>query len=288
LVKAVQDGRFSLDDDINSILRSWKLCNGPFTKERQVTPRMLVSHTSGLGDGFGFPGYPPNALRPTAVQVLDGQLPSNTGPVLMARPPLSAMRYSGGGSTILQVALEDAVGLPFAQILRNYVLDPIGMTASGYEQPLLPLHDQQAARAHDQGKSGDAKWLVYPELFAAGLWTTPTELAKFAIETQLSIQGRSNRVLSEAMTREMLRPVGIGDFAIGFRVEKRGQGWYFNHGGANHGFACLLEAHLLRGYGLAVMANASAPEARSIIDEVRSRVERTYGWDSVDKPVPLC
>lgn len=283
LVKAVQDGRFSLDDDINDILRSWKLRGGPFTHDRQVTPRMLASHTSGLGDGFGFPGYPPHTPTPTTVQILEGQPPSNTGPVLMERPPFTAMKYSGGGAMVLQLALEDALGLPFAQILRNDVLDPIGMTASAYEQPLSPARDRHAARAHDGGEPGDVKWRVHPELFAAGLWTTSEDLARYAIEVQLSVHGESNRVLSQAMAREMLRPVGVGDYAVGFKIERRGRGSYFSHWGINHGFVSLLEAHVLRGYGFVAMANAGVADAEPVIDEVRSRVETAYGWDSLDE-----
>jgi CubicO group peptidase (beta-lactamase class C family) len=285
ILKAVQDGTFSLDDDINHILRSWKLPTGPLTKDRRVTPRMLASHTSGLGDGFGFPGYDPDDPLPTVVQILDGQAPSNVGAVLMERPPLSAMKYSGGGSTILQLALSDAIQQPFPQILRQQVIEPIGMTNSAYEQPLSSMRDRNAARDHDgDGRSMGAKWHVYPELFAAGLWTTPTDLAKFAIEVQMSVHGQSNRVLSKPTIQEMLNPVGIGDFAVGFMVERRGQGWYMHHGGTNRGFMCLLVAHKLRGYGLAVMTNAMSGQA--IIDEIRERVERVYEWDSRDEPLP--
>jgi CubicO group peptidase (beta-lactamase class C family) len=281
LMKAAQDGKFSIDDDINSILRSWKLAGADFNKVQPVTPRALASHTSGLGDGFGFPGYAPGAPLPTIVQILGGQPPSNVGVVALERPPLQAIKYSGGGFVVLQLALTDSLKQPFAEIMRGSVLDPIGMTRSTFEQPLSPERDRNAARAHDgRGLSMGDKWHVYPELAAAGLWTTPTDLAKFAIEIQKSLQGQSNRVLSKASVRDMLSPVGVGEYGVGLALEKRGQGWYFQHGGSNWGFLCQLQAHKLKGYGLVVMTNASSGQ---LISEIRSRVERAYGWDSLDR-----
>ena len=166
------------------------------------------------------------------------------------------MKYSGGGTTIMQLALVDAVGKPFPEILAEWVLGPIGMTVSAYEQPLGPERDRKAARAHDgQGKAMDAKWHVYPELEAAGLWTSAVDLAKFAIEVQKSLRNESNRVLKRESMREMLEPVGVGEFAVGFEIEKLGEGWYFGHSGGNWGFRCDLRAHKLKGYGVAIMTN---------------------------------
>jgi CubicO group peptidase (beta-lactamase class C family) len=285
VLKQVQDGKFSLDDDINKILRSWQLTGGEFTKERPVTPRALASHTSGLGDGFGFPGYEPGAPLPSVVQILNGEKPSNVGRVFMERPPLQAIKYSGGGYTVLQLALTDTLQQPFPDILRDTVLKPIGMSNSAFEQPLSPAHDRNAARAHDgNGKTMGAKWHVYPELAAAGLWTTPTDLAKLAIEVQRSVYGGSNRVLSPAMTREMLSPMGVGDFGVGFVLAKRGEGWYFLHNGSNWGFMCLLVAHKVNGYGVAVMTNAD--RGGVVMNEIKERVERAYGWDALNKPIP--
>ncbi len=283
-LKAVQDGAFSLDEDINNILHSWTLPGGEFTRDRAVTPRMLMSHTSGLGDGFGFPGYHPNDPLPTTVQILNGDKPSNVGDVFMERAPQTAMKYSGGGVTVMQLALSDALGRPFPGILQEYVLDPIGMANSTFEQPLPPARDRNAARAHDgSGAAMDAKWHVYPEFAAAGLWTTPTDLAKFAIEVQQSVHGESNRVLSRTTIQEMLSPVGVGDFAVGFSLSKDGEGWYFSHGGSNWGFRALLIAHKVKGYGLVVMTNAS--RGSTVANEIKARVERAYGWDSLDKRV---
>jgi CubicO group peptidase (beta-lactamase class C family) len=284
-MRAVQDGKFSLDADINGILKSWKLPDSQFTRGHPVTPRSLMSHTSGLGDGFGFPGYDPSAPRPTLVQILNGSAPSNVGPVLMERPPFTAEKYSGGGVTLMQLAMMDVTGVPYPEMMRAVVLDPIGMTRSAYEQPLSKEHDRNAARAHDgRGRAMDAKWHVYPELAAAGLWTTPTDLAKFAIEVQKTALGQSSRVLSRASVIEMLTPVGVGDYAVGLGITKMGQGWYFGHGGSNWGFQCDLLAHRVKGYGVAIMTNGD--NGRAVINEVRARVAAAYGWDSLDKPVP--
>jgi CubicO group peptidase (beta-lactamase class C family) len=285
-MKAVQDGRFSLDQDVNTILKSWKLPDGPFTKERAVTPRMLMSHTSGTGDAFGFPGYAPGAPLPSIPQILDGvQPPSNLRAVRLERAPLSGYEYSGGAVTIQQLALTDAVGQSFEEAARKWVLEPIGMTHSTFEQPLGPQRAKQAARAHDRaGARKGEPWHVYPEQAAAGLWTTPTDLARFAIEVQLSLLGKSNRVLSQSTVREMVLPVGVGPFAVGFEIARQGEGWYFMHGGSNWGFQCDLIAHRVHGYGAVIMTNSDSGGA--LIQRLRRLIQQEYKWDALASPVP--
>jgi len=285
VLKAVQDGLFSLDDDINSILTSWKLDGGEYTRGNPVTPRTLTSHVSGLGDAFGFPGYEPGVPLPTVVQILEGHELSNVGPIFMERAPWTAIEYSGGGVTLMQQALTDARRRPFAEIMRTDVLEPIGMSRSAFEQPISAERDRNAARAHNgSGKAMGPKWHVYPELAAAGLWTTPTDLARFAIEVQRSARGQSNKVLSRTTVQEMLSPVGVGSFAVGFSLAKQGEGWYFSHGGGNWGFRCTLLAHKVKGYGLAIMTNAD--RGGQVMAELTRRIQRAYGWDSETKPVP--
>jgi CubicO group peptidase (beta-lactamase class C family) len=284
-LKAVQDGLFGLDDDINDVLTSWTLDGEGFTTDQPVTPRTLMSHTSGLGDAFGFPGYDPSVTPPTPIQIFDGHELSNVGPLFMERAPYEAFEYSGGGVTVMQQALADARGRAFEDVLQDDVLGPLGMTRSSFVQPLSAEHDRNAARAHDrEGAAMGAKWHVYPEMAAAGLWTTPTDLARFAIEVQKSARGESNRVLDRATVREMLTPVGVGDFAVGFQLAKEGEGWYFQHGGSNWGFRGNVMAHTVKGYGFAIMTNAD--QGGALANEIGRRIQVAYEWDSMAAPVP--
>ncbi len=284
VLRAIQQGRLDLDVDVNRYLKSWKVPESEHTRGRPVTLRALLSHTSGTGDGFGFPGYDPDAPRPTVPQILDGQPPSNVGPVRWERAPLVAQKYSGGGTTLVQLILTESLGKPFPELMRELVLEPVGMTSSAYDQPPAGEREEMTARAHDgRGRARNVKWHVYPELAAAGLWTTPTDLAKLAIEVQKALRGES-KLLPRSLALELVSPVGTGPFAVGFSVERRGEGWYVMHGGSNWGFQCNFIFHRLKGYGLAVMTNSDSGGA--ILREIENRVAAAYGWDSLDKAVP--
>ncbi|HTS76798.1 MAG TPA: serine hydrolase domain-containing protein [Bryobacteraceae bacterium] len=283
-MRLVEEGRFSIDEDVNKILKSWKVPESDLTRGHPVTPRSLMSHTSGADDGFGFPGYDPSAPRPTLVQIIEGQKPSNVGPVLFTRPPFEAYKYSGGGVTIMQLALMDLTGEPFAEMMRRLVLDPLGMRDSSYEQPPPPDRAAHASHAYNgEGKSMGPPWHVYAAQAAAGLWTTPSDLARFLIEVERAVRGPKGAVLDQASATQMIAPVGVGPFAVGLEVGKRGEGWYFTHSGGNWGFQCDLLAHFRKGYGVVIMTNSD--RGGIVINELESRVAAAYNWDSLAKPL---
>jgi CubicO group peptidase (beta-lactamase class C family) len=285
VVKLAQNGRMSLDADVNTYLKSWRVPNSEHTRTQPVTLRSLLSHTSGATDGFGFPGYDPAVQRPTLVQIMQGGPPSNTGPVRFGRAPYVGFQYSGGGLTLAQLAIEDFTGKPFADFMRETVLAPAGMSNSSYEQPISATLAPRAARAHNgAGRRMGAPWHVYPEQAAAGLWTTPSDLARFAIEVQRGVQGPKGAVLTQAFAREMIAPTGAGDFAVGLTITKEGQGWYFSHGGSNWGYQCNVYSHVRKGYGVAIMTNGDAGGV--VIREIQARIAAAYDWDSLDKPIP--
>lgn len=283
-MRLVQDNRLALDADINTYLKSWRVPASELTRTQPVTARSLFSHTSGSDDGFGFPGYDPAAPRPTLVQILNGQPPSNVGTVTFGRAPYAGFKYSGGGTLIMQLAITELTGVPFAEFMGATVLGPLGMSNSSYEQPMTVALATHAARAHNgQGKGMGAAWHVYPEQAAAGLWTTPADLAQFVIEVMTAVRGPRGRVLSQAAAREMVSPVGTGPYAVGLSIEKRGEGWYFGHGGSNWGFRADILGHVRKGYGVVIMTNGDNGSA--LIAEIEARVAAAYGWDALDKPL---
>jgi CubicO group peptidase (beta-lactamase class C family) len=274
-MKKVEQGKISLDENINDKLVSWKLPDNEFTAKKKVTLRNLLSHTAGT-TVHGFPGYAIDERIPTLQQVLDGATPANTAPVRVDLEPGTRFRYSGGGTTIAQVAIMDVEKKPYPEIARETVLAPLNMTNSTYSQPLPADWRKKAATGYrGNGSEVEGKIHIYPEMAAAGLWTTPTDLAKFGIEMQLSLAGRSNRVLKKETVETMTTGV-MDDVGLGFFIERHGNALYFGHGGADEGFRAEMLVSRDKGYGVVVMANSDNGQ---ILREVIRGVAREYGWD---------
>ena len=280
-LRLVQEGKLALDANINSFLTSWKLPENAFTAKQPVTLRRIASHSAGL-TVHGFRGYAPGEPLPTLMDILNGGPPANSGPIVVDIEPGAIWRYSGGGLTVMQLALSDVEKKPFPEILREKVLEPTGMTSSSYEQTMPPDRLKLAASGHDAGgKVIEGKRFIYPEMAAAGLWTTPSDLAKFAIEVGRSVRGESNRVLSKEMARLMVTPQiviqGTTKMALGLFLERHGAEVYFGHGGQDTGFVASLLADRDGGYGVAIMTNSDGP-AGSLISEIIMSVAKEYGW----------
>lgn len=275
-LKRVQEGKIALDENINNKLVSWKLPDNEFTAARKVTLANLLTHTGGL-TVHGFPGYAIGKRIPTLPQVLDGAEPANTAPVRVDLQPGTRFRYAGGGTTIAQLAIMDIEKKPYPQIAEETVLGPLQMTNSTYRQPLPDDWRPKAASGHrPAGNLVEGKIHIYPEMAAAGLWTTPTDLAKFAIEVQLALSGRSNKVLTKEVVEKMVTPFIENFIGMGFFIEKHGNALYFGHGGADEGFRAQLLVHRTKGFGAVVMVNSDNGQ---IMNEIIGGIAREYGWD---------
>lgn len=275
MLRLVQEGKLNLDEDVNVKLRAWKVPENEFTKEQKVTLRRIVTHSAGL-TVHGFPGYASGEAVPSIVQILNGEKPANTAPIRVDTVPGTLWRYSGGGYVVMQLLLTEVTGKPFPQILHDLVLQPAGMTHSTYEQPLpMNLAAFAATPYRSDGEPVKGGPHTYPEMAPAGLWTTPSDLARLAIEIQNEYAGKSNKILSQETMRQMLTRQK-GDWGLGFGLQNSGAQLLFGHGGANEGYRCDLEAYAETGQGFAIMTNSDSGGA--LATEYLRAVAKEYNW----------
>jgi len=272
----VQEGRISLDMDVNKYLRDWKIVENRFTEKEKVTLRRLLSHSAGLTVS-GFKGYAEGEDVPDITRILNGEPPANNNSIRPDTVPGQLYRYSGGGYTVAQKMLTDITGIPFQAFMQQTVLSRIGMSNSYFYQPLPGQFHNNASIGHNsKGDPVEGKWHTYPELAAAGLWTTPTDLAKFAIEVQQSLKGLSNKVLSKELTEQMVTRY-FKHKGLGFDVIGDGDSIRFGHGGGNKGYRCQSVAFKNFGQGAVIMTNSD--NGSDLMSEVLRSISWTYNWN---------
>ncbi|MTB52212.1 serine hydrolase [Lewinella sp. W8] len=276
--RLAQEGKVDLDENVNNYLTSWKLPENKFTEEQPVTLRHLMTHTGGI-TVHGFPGYAKTDKFPTDLEVLNGE--GNTDPIRVDTFPGVMNRYSGGGYTIMERVVEDVSGQSFTDYMQAAVLGPLGMELSTYAQPLPAAREDEIAVAiHGDGSVYAGDFHSYPEQAAAGLWTTPTDLAKFAIGVQRAYGGTGDEVLNQEYAKIMLTQHEHGH-GHGPGVGDNEGDLVFMHGGKNAGYTCHLYAWAERGTGMVAMS--SADNARPLIQDIERAIAEYYGW-SFEKP----
>ena len=274
-LQLVEQGKLALDEDVNDRLKTWKVPESPLTREKKVTLRELLSHTAGL-TVHGFPGYAVDGPIPSLVQILDGSKPANTEAIRVDTIPGTRWRYSGGGYTVMQKLMLDVTGMTFPPYMQKAVLTPFGMTMSTFEQPLPPdKANQTASGYYPNGSAVNGRWHIYPEMAAAGLWTTPSDLARFAIGVQQTVAGKATPVISQTMAHQMLTDQkdndGLGVFLQGTERTLR-----FGHGGRDNGFDAILTAYAETGQGAAIMINLN--ENSGATDRILEVIAEAYQW----------
>jgi len=201
VLKLVQEKKLDLNTDINVYLKSWHFPYDSLSKGKKITIANLLSHSAGL-NVHGFGGYERGTPLPTIVQVLNGEKPANSPAIKSMFEPGKRYEYSGGGTTITQMIVMDITHIPYADYMKKEVLTPLGMTSSTYAQPPRDVNQNLLTVAYNpDGKPIKGNYHIYPEQAAAGLWTNPTDLSKYIIETQLAYEGKSAKVLNQETTK---------------------------------------------------------------------------------------
>jgi len=271
----VDEGRINLDSDVNEFLSSWKLPENRITRENKVTLRTLLSHCAGLIP-HEFRGYSQSKPMPTLRQILDGQKPANSPAARVYAVPGTQYSYSELGYAILQQLLIDLEEKPFPQIMKESVFQPLGMERSTFECPLPPGVKEMAVTGHlRKGQPLEGKWSRYPEMAAAGLWTTPTDLALFLIDVMKTARGESWKIVSAELARAMLTPQ-INIQGCGFLIEDMGDNLFLHMKGRNEGFECFMVAYPVKGEGVVVMTNSD--NGSYLIEEIMRGVSAAYEW----------
>jgi CubicO group peptidase (beta-lactamase class C family) len=271
----VEQGRLGLDADINTELTSWKLPKSKLAEGRPVTLRSLLAMRGGIGVP-GFQGYVVGAKLPNLRQILDGRKPANSPPVTIIAPPGSDYIYSGGGYEIVEALIQDAARQPFAQAAAQLVLRPAGMMDSHFAQPLPAALAAQATRGFDrQGREVPGGWRVMPELAAAGLWTTPTDLAQLLVNLTHCYQ-RLPGLLDPGLAQVMMSPVDGGPYGLGGQVFGMGMSLSLAKRGQNVGFQGYLLLYPAAGRGIVVMTNGDNGSA--LAQGLIQRAANAYRW----------
>ena len=222
VLRYVDKGIIDLDADISGVVPE-------FVKKGPVTFAALLSHTAGY-NLHGFPGYRADHELLSLEDVLNGK--GNTPKLRRIRPYGKQHIYSGGGITLAELAFTRITGTTLREAFQKEVAEPLGLTRTGYFQP---LDEDLVANAAFGGRLGLKEdpahgYHYYPEHAAAGLWTTPTELTKIGIA--LSRSFLEGGLLKKETAERMLTPV-LDNY--GLCIENfRGDIGY--HGGWNEGF----------------------------------------------------
>ena len=275
MFRLVEQGLLSLDEDVNERLESWAVAENGFTQVEKVTPRRIVTHMAGLNVG-GFAGYARGEPVPSVHQILRGEAPANSPPVRVDTFPGARESYSGGGFVVLQLLMEEVTGQSFPSLMADLVLEPANMTHSTFSQPLPDELMDRAATGHDsKGVPVPGGHHVHPELAPAGMWSTPSDIARFMLAVGRSYRGESGGLLEPTSARTMLTQVPGGS-GQGFGLSGEGDAFRYRHSGGNLGFTGYAVAFAGSGRGMVVMTNSDA--GSRLIRELTRAVSREYGW----------
>lgn len=234
VLKLVEQGKLDLDQPVESHLERWRFPAGAFDS-RAVTARRLLSHTAGLADGLGFGDYRTDEALPTLEQALAAPRASDgraAAPIAVSIEPGSRFRYSGGGYLVLELLVEELSGESFETFVDRELLQPLGMTHSGYADLSATAH---SAKSYDSGGK-PAPIYRYASSAATGFTTSAGDMIRFVTaELDTSEGGPLARKTLESMRKAEAKTMGVDLWGLGtvLYAPARQGGVIFGHDGTN-------------------------------------------------------
>jgi CubicO group peptidase (beta-lactamase class C family) len=208
-------GKIDLDRPVAESLSPWPLKESKFD-HRLITMRQLLSHTAGTSLG-GYQGWTDYKELPTLEQSLAGKT-NGRGSVEVVMQPGSKFQYSGGGYTLMQLAIERKLRRKYESLAAELVFQPLRMSSSSVA--LTPAIVAYAAQGHgDDGSPVPMRY--YVEQAPSTLTTTVNDFAKFMLAGMFPADGKSAAPLSKKQLTEMYTPVKA---TVGGAVDSEGNG----------------------------------------------------------------
>jgi CubicO group peptidase (beta-lactamase class C family) len=274
IMKKVQEGKISLNENIDDRLTSWHIPKNNYTSSAVVTVKHLLSHTGGVDNSYIL-GYKETDRLPNTIECLNGTHPAQNDPVKIIATPGTQFSYSNAGYWILQALLEDLEKKEFERLMTDEILLPIGMSNSTFESVPSGIQFKSIAAGHlDNNKLIEGKYYRVRPQSSGGLWSTPTDLAKFLTLIQKSRNGEVNDIINKDYAILMTMPVK-GSYGLGFTNEVRGTGVrFFGHDGHNMGYICSMIGSLDKGFGVVIMTNSE--NGWKAVNKVKKLVGRKF------------
>ncbi|RNL87882.1 class A beta-lactamase-related serine hydrolase [Sinomicrobium pectinilyticum] len=275
-----EQGVLTLNENVNNYLEGWKVPDNKFTEHENVTLRRLIGHTAGF-ERYVQSSFFPHEELPTITQMLAGEKPSVDPAVSVVYVPGQKQVYSNPGYSVIEKLIEDVTDKEFNAAITDLIFEPCDMTHSSFEQPVPNRLSKQMATGYSD-KQEPYPYKLFPFKAAGGIWTTPTDLAKFLLTVLEDHHSGTNTILSENMTDSIFTktPERLG-FAKIYNNESRDM--LFEHWGSNSGFTCYMVASLDRKQGVVIMTNSD--NGMSLMSYITRAVAVAYNWDFLQPKV---
>lgn len=255
VLKLNEQGIIDLDEDVNERITSWKVPNSEFTHNKKVTLRSLLSHQSGIIDPEGsFSELESSEGIPTMSEILQGKTSYCKESIEVKYIPDSHFQYSDAGFCIIQQLIEDVSGKPISVLINELIFKPLNMKNSTFEP--VDKVGQLSSGHNKDGYVVDGNYPIYPYTAAAGLWTTPSDLAILLIELMNSLKGESKIGLSASKTKEMISSQGCKEWiGLGLFLDSSEQAIEISSLGWGVGFQSMMIAYPYLETGAVIMTN---------------------------------